>query len=87
MPTAISLRLPDDDLQVIDSAARRRGRTRTDFMREAAVRAAEQVILEETIIRMSPEGFAHFMTEIEGPGRVVPEMVEMIRKAKSFEQD
>ena len=82
MLAPISMRLPEDDLAIIDSAARRRGRSRTDFMREAAVRAAEAVLLEETIIRMSPAGFADFEAAIAGPGEPVPEMVEKLRRAR-----
>lgn len=82
MLAPVSLRLPEDDLAIIDSAARRRGRSRTDFMREAAVRAAEAILLEDGIIRMTPEGFAAFMAEIEGPGDPDPEMVAKLRRAR-----
>ena len=37
----LSMRLPEADVAVIDRAAALRGRSRTDFVREAAVRAAE----------------------------------------------
>ncbi|MBX3484929.1 DUF1778 domain-containing protein [Phenylobacterium sp.] len=82
MPSPVSLRLPDDDLAIIDSAARRQGRSRTDFMRAAAVQAAEAVLLESTIIRMSAGGFAAFMAEIDKPGEPIPEMVEKLRRAQ-----
>ncbi len=42
----LSMRLPAGDLAVIDRAADLRGRSRTDFVREAAVRAAEEVLVE-----------------------------------------
>jgi uncharacterized protein (DUF1778 family) len=37
---SLSMRLPDTDIAIIDRAATLRGRSRTDFVREAAVRAA-----------------------------------------------
>ena len=37
----LSMRLPDADIAIIDRAATLRGRSRTDFVRDAAVRAAE----------------------------------------------
>ena len=43
----LSMRLPEADVAVIDRAAALRGRSRTDFVREAAVRAAEAALLEE----------------------------------------
>ena len=48
-------------MAIIDRAASLRGRSRTDFVREAAVRTAEEVVMENRLIRMSPEGFAAFM--------------------------
>jgi uncharacterized protein (DUF1778 family) len=36
----LSMRLPEFDIAIIDRAAKPRGRSRTDFMREASVRAA-----------------------------------------------
>jgi uncharacterized protein DUF1778 len=47
----LSMRLPPEDLAVIDRAAMLRGRSRTDFVRDVAVRAAEEVLLESTITR------------------------------------
>jgi len=52
----ISMRLPEADVAMIDRAATLRGRSRTDFVRDAAVRAAEEVVMEQSLIRMSPEG-------------------------------
>jgi uncharacterized protein (DUF1778 family) len=78
----LSMRLPEADIAVIDRAASLRGRSRTDFVREAAVRAAEAVIMENTLVRMSEGGFAAFMAAISAPAQPVPEMVELFgRKA------
>lgn len=76
----LSMRLPEDDIAVIDRAAGLRGRSRTEFVREAAVRAAEDVLLERTLIRMSPAGFDSFLQAISGPGVAVPELVEVLRR-------
>ncbi len=75
----LSMRLPEADLAIIDRAAQLRGRSRTDFVREAAVRAAEAALMENTPIRMSPEGFAAFMAAIAAPATPVPEMVELFQ--------
>ena len=53
----LSMRLPEGDIAIIDRAADLRGRSRTDFVRDAAVRAAEEVLMESTLLRMTPEGF------------------------------
>ncbi|ODT57714.1 MAG: hypothetical protein ABS77_12135 [Phenylobacterium sp. SCN 69-14] len=86
-PHPLSMRLPDADLAIIDRAARLRGHSRTDFVREAAVRAAEEVLLETTLVRMSPDGFDAFMAAVSGPAAPVPQMVDVVRRAAPWETD
>src|SRR5438876_7368777 len=81
----LSMRLPETDIAIIDRAAALRGRSRTDFVRDAAVRAAEDVLMETAPIRMSPTGFKAFMAALSGPGTAVPEMVELFRRPAPWE--
>lgn len=81
----LSMRLPDADIAIIDRAAGMRGRSRTDFVREAAVRAAEEVLMESTLVRMSPSGFIAFMKALAEPATVVPEMVELLKRTAPWE--
>jgi uncharacterized protein (DUF1778 family) len=83
----LSMRLPEADIAVIDRAAGLRGRSRTDFVREAAVRAAEAVLLETTVVRMSEKGFAAFMATIAAPAEPVPEMVELFGRKAPWETE
>jgi uncharacterized protein (DUF1778 family) len=76
----LSMRFPDADIAIIDRAAKLRGRSRTEFIRDAAVRAAEEVILEHTINRISPSGFAAFVDVLDLPAQPVPEMVALLRR-------
>jgi uncharacterized protein (DUF1778 family) len=81
----LSMRLPEADIAVIDRAAGLRGRSRTDFIREAAVQAAEATIIERTLIRMSPAGFEAFRKAVSGPPRAVPEMVTLLKRKAPWE--
>lgn len=81
----LSMRLPETDIAIIDRAAALRGRSRTDFVRDAAVRAAEDVLMETKPIRMSPAGFKAFMAALSGPATPVPEMVELFQRAAPWE--
>jgi uncharacterized protein (DUF1778 family) len=77
----LSMRFREADIEVIDRAAARRGRTRSDFVREAAVRAAEEVLLDDRgPIILSPEDYQAFCDEIARPAEPVPEMVELFRR-------
>ncbi|UQR65135.1 DUF1778 domain-containing protein [Bradyrhizobium sp. C-145] len=81
----LSMRLPETDIAIIDRAAALRGRSRTDFVRDAAVRAAEDVLMETAPIRMSASGFKAFMATLSGPATSVPEMVELFQRAAPWE--
>lgn len=83
----LSMRLPDSDIAIIDRAAGMRGRSRTDFVREAAVRAAEEVLMESTLVRMSPSGFSAFMKALAEPATAVPEMVELLKRPAPWESN
>jgi uncharacterized protein (DUF1778 family) len=82
----LSMRLPEGDIAIIDRAADLRGRSRTDFVREAAVRAAEEVLMESTLVRMSTEGFESFIQAVSAPAAPVPEMVASLRRRAPWEK-
>src|ERR1700689_69698 len=81
----LSMRLPAADIAMIDRAADLRGRSRTDFVREAAVRAGEEIVLESALVRMSPRGFAAFMAATEAPATEVPELVTVLKRKAPWE--
>ncbi|MCR9196262.1 MAG: DUF1778 domain-containing protein [Hyphomonas sp.] len=83
----ISMRLPEADVAMIDRAAGLQGRSRTDFVRNAAVRAAEDVVMETRLLRMSQEGFAEFMAALSEPAAPVPEMVEVTKRLAPWESE
>ncbi len=82
----LSMRLPDADLAIIDRAAHLRGRSRTEFMRDAAVRTAEEIIMENTLIRMTPNGFDTFVSALDAPAKPVAAMVEILKRPAPWEK-
>jgi uncharacterized protein (DUF1778 family) len=82
----LSMRLPEADIATIDRAADLRGRSRTDFVREAAVRAAEDVLLERALIAMSPKGFNAFMAAIAAPAQEVPGLVAVLARTSPWDE-
>ena len=83
----ISMRLSEADVAMIDRAAGLRGRSRTDFVREAAVCAAEEVLVDNRLSRMSPEGFADFLGALSVAAAPVPEMMELLGRPAPWEAD
>lgn len=82
----LSMRLPEGDIAIIDRAAGLRGRSRMDFVRDAAVRAAEEVLMDTTPIRMSEAGFSAFLKALSGSAKPIPEMVKMLQRKAPWER-
>lgn len=74
------MRLPPGDIALMDPAASLRGRSRTEFIRDAAVREAEAAILEVGLIRMSASGFADFVAAVEAPPMPAAELVALFKR-------
>lgn len=66
-PVMISIRARAGQRDLIDQAADRLGRSRSDFMLEAACRQAEDVLLEQTYFTLDAEGLAAFQDLLDNP--------------------
>lgn len=64
---SLNLRITPGDRGLIDRAAQAQGKTRTDFVLDAARRAAEEALLDRTTFAVSPEAHATFLARLEGP--------------------
>ncbi len=63
----ISIRAKSGQRDLIDQAAKRLGRSRSDFMLEAAFRQAEDVLLDQTFFTVSSEQMAAFQALLDNP--------------------
>lgn len=74
--TTINLRAKAPQRSLIDQAARVAGKSRTDFMLEAACEKAQQVLLEQTLFALDAERFKRFQALLDAP----VEQEEALRK-------
>jgi len=65
----LNIRIKPDERGLIDRAARTRGQNRTDFILEAARRAAEDALLDRTLIAVSPEAYKKFVNRLDAKPR------------------
>ena len=65
----LNLRIKAEQRSLIDWAARVRGQNRTDFILDAVRQAAEETILNQTVISANPEAFAQFVALLDAPPR------------------
>lgn len=61
----LNLRIKPEERGLIDRAAMLTGRTRTDFVLEAARRAAEEALLDRTVFAVRPETYAAFLARLD----------------------
>ncbi len=63
----VNLRVREDVRRVIDRAASLRGKTRSEFMIDAAYRAAEETLLDQTLVRVDADSFKHYLAVFDQP--------------------
>jgi uncharacterized protein (DUF1778 family) len=65
----LNIRIPAAERNLIDRAAVSCGKTRTDFILEAARRAAEDTLLERAILSVDPKAYAEFLARLDAPAQ------------------
>ncbi|MEJ8826500.1 DUF1778 domain-containing protein [Variovorax humicola] len=63
----LNIRIRAEERSLIDRAAHIRGKNRTDFMLDAARSAAEEALLDQTIITAQPDAYAAFLARLDMP--------------------
>lgn len=63
----LNLRIKPELRGLIDRAAQLAGKNRTDFVLEAARRAAEDTLLDRTVFSVSPKAYAEFLKRLDAP--------------------
>jgi uncharacterized protein (DUF1778 family) len=66
-PVTITIRAKAGQRDLIDQAADRLGRSRSDFMLEAACRQAEDVLLDQTYFALDAKSMAAFQDMLDQP--------------------
>jgi uncharacterized protein (DUF1778 family) len=61
----LNMRINSEDRAFIDRAAKIRGKNRSEFILNAARREAEEVILEQTAIKISLETYTAFLQRLD----------------------
>jgi uncharacterized protein (DUF1778 family) len=64
---SINIRAKARQRDLIDQAAQRLGRSRSEFMLEAACREAEDVLLDQVLFTVDADTFAGFQALLERP--------------------
>ena len=63
----INIRVKPAERALIDEAAAAQGKSRSDFMLEASRRAAEETLLDRTLLRVDAATYARFVELLDAP--------------------
>jgi uncharacterized protein (DUF1778 family) len=63
----LNIRIKAEVRGLIDRAAEAVGKTRTDFVLDAARHAAEEALLDRTMVTLSPKAYQEFLNRLDAP--------------------
>jgi uncharacterized protein (DUF1778 family) len=81
----LNLRVKPADRGLIDRAAKLLGKTKTDFVMDAARRAAEEALLDRTLFLVEPEVYNEFLARLDEPGRPNERLLRTLRTKAPWE--
>lgn len=82
---ALNLRIKPQVRELIDRAAEVAGKNRTDFVLDAARRAAEDTLLDRTVLTVSPRVFRQFLARLDAPARPNKRLKKSMRNRAPWE--
>ena len=63
----LNIRIKPEVRDLIDRAAKSRGKNRTDFILDSARLAAEDTLLDQVIMTVSPQAYEQFQARLDMP--------------------
>jgi uncharacterized protein (DUF1778 family) len=77
----LNIRIRPEVRGLIDRAAKARGTNRTDFILDAAKRAAEDALLDRALISVSGSDYAEFVKRLDAPAKPNARLRKTIKAA------
>jgi len=82
----LNLRIKPEVRGLIDRAAKARGKNRTDFILDAARAAAEDALLDQALMVVSPEAYAEFMDRLDRAPAPTPRLLKTLQTPAPWDQ-
>ena len=83
---SLNLRIKPELRGLIDRAAQLAGKNRTDFVLDAARRAAEDALLDRTVFSVSPKAYAEFLERLDAPPQPNDRLRRTMRAAAPWDR-
>jgi uncharacterized protein (DUF1778 family) len=81
----INIRVRPEERALIDRAASAQGKSRSDFMLEASRRAAEEALLDQTVLRVDQATYNRFVELLDAPPRPSPALRRLMQTKAPWE--
>jgi uncharacterized protein (DUF1778 family) len=82
----LNLRIKSEERGLIDRAAALAGKTRTDFVLDAARRAAVETLTDRTLFNVDAKAFAKFAAALDAPPRPNDKLKRTMQKPAPWER-
>ena len=83
---SVNLRIETDTREIIDGAAAVLGKTRTEFMVEAAPHQAIDVLLDQRLFKLDADRFDAFMNAIDNPPEPGQRLRSLLRQVPAWQK-
>ncbi len=82
----LNIRIKPEVRDLIDRAAKSRGKNRTDFILDSARLAAEDTLLDQVIMSVGPEAFEQFQARLDMPPKANSRLRKTMQTSAPWER-
>ncbi|TSA06261.1 MAG: DUF1778 domain-containing protein [Comamonadaceae bacterium] len=83
----LNIRIKPEVRDLIDRAAKSRGKNRTDFILDSARVAAEDTLLDQVIMTVSPQAFEEFQARLDMPPKANDRLLKTMLTPAPWERE
>lgn len=81
----LNLRIPPTERNLIDLAAASTGQTRTSFVLRAVRRAAEETLLDRSVLSVNEEAYTTFLARLDAPAQPNERLIKTMQASLPWE--
>lgn len=82
----LNIRVKPETRDLIDRAAKSRGKNRTDFILDSARLAAEEVLIDQVVLSVDPQAFKLFQARLDMPPKPNERLVKTMATPAPWER-
>lgn len=84
--TALNIRIKAEQRTLIEQAASRSNKTISDFVRDAAIREAQNALLDQTVFKLDADAWDRFTAALDAPPKANPRLRDLMSRKAPWEE-